>query len=237
MQFLDLTLPSLEENLALDEALLLQAEESDGAWLRLWEWPQFAVVLGAAGRLAEDVNESACVAGGVPISRRASGGGTVLLGRGCLLFSLILNYKRAVELTEILPSYRYILDRIRDALAVVQPGLEVAGASDLALGGRKVSGNSQQRKRRHLLHHGTFLYDFELESIGRYLHLPKRQPEYRAGRTHAEFLANLNVNGEQLKTRLQECWEAWDMARIWPEEKVRSLVADKYSQAEWIRRR
>jgi lipoate-protein ligase A len=237
MQFLDVTLPSLEENLALDEALLLQTEESGGEWLRLWEWPTLAVVLGAAGRLAEDVNEAACLADGVPILRRASGGGTVLLGRGCLLFSLILSYDRAAELTEILSSYRYILGHIRDALTLLQPDLDVAGPSDLAFGGRKVSGNSQQRKRRHLLHHGTLLYDFELERVGRYLHLPERQPDYRARRPHGDFLANLKVSGEELKRRLRECWQAQQAAQILPEETVRRLIADKYSRVEWIQRR
>src|SRR5204863_6707050 len=81
MHFLDLTLPSLAENLALDEALLLEAEEGRGdEVLRVWEWRDYAVVLGAGCRLAEDVNEAACLGDGIPILRRASGGGTVLLG-------------------------------------------------------------------------------------------------------------------------------------------------------------
>jgi lipoate-protein ligase A len=237
MQFLDLTLPSLEENLALDEALLLQAEESGGEWLRLWEWPTCAVVLGAAGRLSEDINETTCLADDVPIVRRASGGGTVLLGRGCLLFSLVLRYERAAELTQILPSYRYILGRIRAALATLAPDLEVAGTSDLAVAGRKVSGNSQQRKRRHLLHQGTLLYDFDLERIGHYLRFPQRQPDYRAGRTHGEFLANLRLSRDELKGRLRELWEARGAMEIWPKEAVERLLVDKYTRVEWIRRR
>ena len=54
------------------------------------------------------------------------------------------------------------------------PGIERAGISDLAIGGRKFSGSAQQRKRRFLLHHGTLLYGFDIPSIGRYLRLPAR---------------------------------------------------------------
>src|SRR6476646_5803774 len=91
MHFLDLTLSSPEEDIALDEALLLDAEDGlGGEVLRLWQWDQPAVILGSGGKLAEDVNESACAADGVPILRRSSGGGTVLLGPGCLCFSLVL---------------------------------------------------------------------------------------------------------------------------------------------------
>src|SRR2546430_4823585 len=99
MHFLDLTLPSAAENLALDEALLLEAEAGRGGEvLRLWEWPTPAVVLGSACVLRDDVDEDACTAGCVPILRRASGGGTVLLGRGCLCCSLVLSMESAPEL-------------------------------------------------------------------------------------------------------------------------------------------
>src|SRR5437762_2065530 len=85
-----------------NRALLLEAEAGQGGEvLRLWEWPELAVVVGAGCRLADDVNESACLADGVPILRRSSGGGTVLLGPGCLLFSLVLAYDRSPELREI----------------------------------------------------------------------------------------------------------------------------------------
>src|SRR5262249_47061978 len=118
MHFLDLTSPSPAENLALDEALLLAAEAgASGAVLRLWEWPHPAVVLGTGCRLAEDVNEPACLADGVPVLRRSSGGGTVLLGAGCLCFSLVLSYDRDPALTQIASSYVYIFDRILRALA------------------------------------------------------------------------------------------------------------------------
>src|SRR6516225_1355484 len=102
MRYLDLTLPAPADNLALDEALLLAAEAGEGGEvLRLWEWPRPAVVLGTGCRLAQDVDEAACIADGVPVLRRASGGGTVLLGRGCLCYTLVLRYGRAPELAHI----------------------------------------------------------------------------------------------------------------------------------------
>src|SRR5437764_4342941 len=117
MDFLDLTLPSAAANLALDEALLLEAEAGRGGEvLRLWEWPGPAVVLGSGCVLADDVNEEACAADGVPVLRRSSGGGTVLLGRGCLLYSLVLPYERDPALVEIQSSYRFILGRVGAAL-------------------------------------------------------------------------------------------------------------------------
>jgi lipoate---protein ligase len=237
MRFLPLTLPTPAANLALDEALLLRAEADEGGEvLRFWEQSSLAVVLGAGCRLDDDVDEAACRADGVPILRRSSGGGTVLLGVGCLLYTLILDAERAPELAGIRSSYAYILARVAAALPELK-GVEPAGISDLAAAGRKFSGNAQQRKRRFLLHHGTLLYAFDLGLVGRYLRPPPRQPEYRAGRDHAAFLRNIETPRDGIERRLRAAWGAETVDCEWPMERVNQLVAEKYSTEEWLRRR
>ncbi len=236
MHFLDLTLPDAAANLALDEALLLDAETGTGGEvLRVWEWPAPVVVLGSGCKLAEDVDETACHADGVPILRRSSGGGTILWGRGSLLFSLILSYESAPELTQIGSSYPFILDRVAAALGL--SGARQEGISDLAFGERKFSGNAQQRKRLFLLHHGSLLYDFDTSLVGRYLRPPPRQPDYRAQRPHEDFLCNVPLTAIEIKRRLRAAWGAEAEKSTWPEELVRVLCAEKYAREEWTRRR
>lgn len=236
MRLLERTLGSPEENLALDEALLLEAEAGrQPEVLRLWEWPGPAVVLGSGCKLAEDVDVAACQADGVPVLRRSSGGGTVLLGEGCLCFSLVLAMGRDERLGEIRWSYRYILGRVAAALGV--PGVELQGISDLACDGRKFSGNAQQRKRDHLLHHGTILHAFDLPLVSRYLRLPQRQPEYRAGRRHDDFVTNVAVPRGVLRERLVAAWQADEPQGEWPADAVRRLVVEKYAAPGWVERR
>lgn len=238
MDLLDLTLPSLAENLALDETLLLAAESGDGGEiLRFWDWPAPAIVLGSGGRIAEDVDEAACSADAVPILRRASGGGTVLLGRSCLIYTLVLSYERDPDLADIRRSYRFILGRIARALATNVGPIEQAGISDLVLGGRKFSGTAQQRKRSYLLHHGTLLYDMDLSLIPRYLREPLRQPEYRAGRPHVAFVTNLPLTRDEIQQRLRHIWGAERTRTTWPEADVKQLVVEKYTNPQWTRRR
>lgn len=237
MLFLDLTLPTLADNLALDEALLLDAEAGGPEVLRLWHWRHVAVVLGAGGKVAEDVAVNQCRADNISLARRSSGGGTVLLGPGCFLYSLVLAYTRAPGLNDVNASYRYILAQLAGALNDLAPGVVQAGISDLAIAGRKFSGNSQQRKRSHLLHHGTILFAFDLDKISRYLFQPARQPDYRDHREHTAFLMNLPVEAPALTQRLQAHWQAHEPMISWPGDRVRALSTEKFATEEWTWRR
>jgi lipoate---protein ligase len=236
--FSALTLTTLAENLALDELLLTSAEEGlSGEFLRIWEWRQYAVVLGAGCRLAVDVDVDQCKNDGVPIFRRTSGGGTVLLGPGCLCFSLLLNIEAEPALGSIRSSYSWILARVCDALRGIDARIHPAGISDLAIGDRKCSGSAQQRKRKFLLHHASLLYDFDLVLIGQYLHMPSRRPEYRQERTHAQFLTNLAASVTDISTRLRDAWQATNTAVELPLERASILAQDKYLAEKWTQRR
>jgi lipoate-protein ligase A len=75
------------ENLAFDEALLRVAPESPVVWL--WRNP-VCVVVGRGQRIAREVHADACERDGVPVLRRASGGGTVFHDPGNLNVTLVL---------------------------------------------------------------------------------------------------------------------------------------------------
>ncbi|MDY3554340.1 lipoate--protein ligase family protein [Gemmata sp. JC717] len=237
MKLLDYTHPAPATNLALDESLLLAAEEGTGGEvLRLWELPSYAVVVGSGGSVPIDVNREACAADGVPVLRRASGGGTVLLGPGCLCFSVVLGYAHAPGLGDIPASNRYVLGRVMNALKSVASAV-VEGSSDLTVGGVKFSGNAQQRKRNFFLHHGTLLCGFDLGLVPKYLNPPERQPEYRRDRPHAEFVRNLPATVAEVKRLLVEAWAPDGEYVPVPLARAEELVAEKYARDEWTLRR
>ena len=238
MLLLDLTLPTPAENLALDEALLEEAEEgrSPGRILRLWESPDYAVVLGRSCRFRDESQWERCQAAGVPVLRRASGGGAVLLGPGCLVYTVLIPYADRPELQMIEQAHQYVLGRLVDALRPRLPELALQGTSDLTLGGRKFSGNSLRCKRDHLLYHGTLLYDFALDKVGEWLGAPARQPDYRRNRSHIDFIRNLPLDAATLRASLIAAWSALERLPTWPESRTRQLVAERYSQDAWNQR-
>lgn len=237
MTLLDLMFLTAAENVALDEALLLAAEEGTGGEvLRVWDQPFPAVIVGAGGSVEIDVNVAACAADGVPIVRRSSGGGTVLLDSGSLCVSVVLRTDRP-GLDTIAGATAFVMGKLLAAANPYTRGLEIAGHGDLAENGRKVSGSAQQRKRKHFLHHATLVSHFDPARLARYLRPPERQPAYRAGRDHAEFMTHLPRDPAQLKEQVIAVWEPVGVYPNPPLDRVRELVAEKYGRDEWNRRR
>jgi len=238
MKLFDFTFDSAAENLAADEALLDWCEENDGEEiLRFWESPEHFVVVGYANKIATEVNVANCEAKQIPILRRCSGGGTVLQGRGCLNYALILRITEKSPLANITSANKFIMERNREAIqSLVQSPkskVEVCGCTDLVIGDKKFSGNSQRRRKNFLLFHGTFLLNFDLHLVGECLQTPSKQPDYRSDRSHDNFLTTLNMPADKVKAAMQKVWKAALPLQNPPLKQISKLAREKYSTREW----
>jgi len=248
MHLLDLTLPTPAENLACDEALLDWFEEYGGnGLLRFWEPDNYFVVVGYGNYVEKEVDVAACEAGGIPILRRCSGGGTVLQGPGCLNYSLVLKIEEHGPLASINSANRFIMERNRKAIETEvrgqrsEVGIEVRGHTDLALGNNhksfitslKFSGNAQRRKKHFLLFHGTFLLSFDIALIDKFLRMPSKEPDYRKSRSHKDFLTNLDLPSDAVKKAMAKAWSAESKLEVVPHDAIALLASDKYVTKEW----
>ncbi|MCA9271079.1 MAG: hypothetical protein KDA41_21505 [Planctomycetales bacterium] len=241
MHLLELTLPTAAENIALDEALL-DAAEAGGRpqeTLRLWEADAPLVVIGRASAAAE-VDLPICRERGVSVLRRNSGGAAVAAGPGCWMYALVLSLETRPDLRMIDRAHQFALGALADALnrALPLPRVAPQGVSDLTLDGQvKFSGNSLRVCRTHLLYHGTLLYDFPLKMIAELLRSPPRQPAYRAGRSHLDFVGNLPLSRAATRSAVIDAWQAELSGEVGPPPdalaRVASLVREKYAQDEW----
>ena len=169
----------------------------------------------------------------MPVLRRCSGGGTVLQGPGCLNYALLLRITEAGPLATISGTNRFVMERNRAALQkLLSAPVMVQGHTDLTLVGLKFSGNSQRRRSRWLLFHGTFLLRLELDLMERCLAMPSLQPAYRANRRHRDFLTCLGLAPEAVKAALRQAWEACPALPELPGGRMEPLVR-RYNSPEW----
>lgn len=203
----DITLPTPQENILYDEALLYLAENNQsGEVLRFWESARFFIVLGRISNTQEDIHHEAVLRDSIPVVRRASGGGTVLQGKGCLNYSLVLSKEAHPPISDLKGSYQFILSKIILALGHLGVKAVFHPPSDLALAGnnKKISGNAQKRARKFILHHGTLLYNFDIARMETYLAMPQDAPAYRQNRSHRNFIANIPVPVESIKGEIKK---------------------------------
>jgi lipoate-protein ligase A len=115
----------------------------------------------------------------------------------------------------------------------------VQGSGDLTLGDRKFAGSAQRRLRRFFLVHASLLYDFPIGLIARYTRLPHRQPSYRFGRSHDEFLTNLPLPRETILDAVCASWLPPKLIPARPElpwDVVEELVGTKFGDPAWVTR-
>ncbi len=240
MKLLELTCDTPNENLALDEAILESAEadhQSANELLRLWEPAAPMVVLGRSSPIEQEVDLDFCAANNIQVTRRSSGGQTIVTGPGCLMYCVLLSYEKRPQLRMLDQAHRFVMSAIGEQLKRMGAEVEIRGTSDLAIDGKKISGNSLRCKRNFLIYHGTLLYGLSIDLISQCLQNPIRQPEYRAQRSHADFLQLLDYSKTQLRDCLLNAFRANDVQTQWPHELTRHLVKTKYSTRQWLHAR
>lgn len=174
-----------------DLVLLGQAAHQDRSTFRTWVTRRHTVVVGRAVDVESEVDIERCARLEVPIVRRPSGGRSVVIGPGTVQYTFALPYRLSAELTGIASSKRFCNRLLLAALA--DPRVVEDDSGDLLLGDRKVGGLAIKRGRDAMMLHGTLLVTADISVVASLLRHPLREPAYRRGRDHAQFLANLGA--------------------------------------------
>ncbi len=158
-----------------------------------WEPGDVSVVLGSSNDPELECDLAACAVDGVPVLRRYGGGGTVVLHPGCVVVSIgtwVAHFYR----NDVY--FRLLNQAVIDCLAGAWPQLSSLGQrglSDICFGEQKVAGTSLFRSRNYLLYQASILVAPDLALIEKYLRHPSKEPDYRRGRGHADFVTGLTA--------------------------------------------
>jgi len=159
----------------------------------VYEARQTEIVLGRSAKAEDDVYLEKCKRDNVPVHRRAGGGGTVVLCRGVIVISVAGRTTLAYHLKEHMNAVNMSVIKTLESLGV--ENLAIRGISDITIGDKKILGSSLHRKKDLVLYQGSLLVDPPLELVTRYLRHPKKEPDYRRGRLHTDFITSLYRKG------------------------------------------
>ncbi|KAJ8753607.1 hypothetical protein K2173_022848 [Erythroxylum novogranatense] len=147
------------------------------------------IVMGVSGRPAELLEIEAVLQDQVPVIRRFSGGGTVIVDRETIFVTFICN-KGAIP--DLQPYPRPIMSWSGLIYSEVFRGVNNfhLRENDYVFGNHKFGGNAQSITKSRWIHHTSFLWDYKARNMA-YLKLPERAPEYRLGRNHLDFICRM----------------------------------------------
>lgn len=145
-------------NLALEEYVFKHVE-SDEDILLLWVNAP-SVIIGRNQVVYGEVNIPFCETQDIKVIRRISGGGTVYHDLGNLNYSVMTkNYK------DVLSNYQFFTKKVIEYLQTLGIQASFSGKSDIVIKDKKISGNAQMYHHNKLLHHGTILFDTDLDKL------------------------------------------------------------------------
>ena len=178
-------------NLALEEFLHLHRQPRHEVFL-LWQ-NEPTIVIGRHQNTFDEINREYVEANSVHVIRRNSGGGAVYHDLGNLNFSFLVDDRETGF------SFERFTQPVIRTLRQLGVDAENSGRNDIAIKGRKISGNAQYRHNGRLLHHGTILFDSNLENLSMALNYA---PEKYVSRAVASIRSRVTNVREHLPTNI-----------------------------------
>lgn len=164
-------------NMALDEAIVIaRSKNLVPNTIRFFRWGPSAVSIGYFQSMEEEVDIAACDRKGVDYVRRRTGGGAVYHDRdGELTYSMIISEGHRLVSTDIQKTYQTLCSGLTEGLSILGILAEFKPINDIVVGGKKISGNAQTRRRGVVHQHGTILVEVDPSVMFSLLKVPSEK--------------------------------------------------------------
>ena len=156
---------------------------------KVWVPDSKYLVLGNSQEPEKELRVAEVIRDRIPVYKRKSGGGAVLLSPGCLCVGLRFSKRKDLTIQDYFHLGSDLVRNLAGQAFGVQ--VECRGISDLVVGDRKVAGCALYMPKDYVLYLLSLLVDSDLSDIDKYLAHPSKEPDYRLGRSHKDFLVGL----------------------------------------------
>lgn len=171
----------------------IQLLEKEANQYSIWIPDKVYIVLGASNNVADALFTENVTADRVLVLKRPTGGQTVVLSPQTIVLAATMTDKNNVKPKEFFNKINGLIIKSIEADGVT--GLTLSGISDIAIDGKKILGSSMYKRKDTLFYHAVLNFAVPASLIERYLRHPSKEPDYRAGRSHSEFVTSLQENG------------------------------------------
>jgi lipoate-protein ligase A len=221
--------------LAAEEYLLKNFSEDI---FMLWQ-SENAVVVGKHQNLAAEINHRFVHENNIAVCRRISGGGTVFHDSGNVNFTFIKNVKSPAEI-----SFKQFTEPVVKTLAKLGIEATTSGRNDLLINGLKISGNAEHVYKNRVLHHGTLLFNSDLENLGQAIKVTPGKYEGKAVQSNRSPVANISqflksemTTGEftqfLLNVQLENSENSFYVLNENDIQTIEKSASEKFSTWEW----
>lgn len=236
MIFVDVQSTDPYYNLALEEYFFNQTDED---CFLLWQ-NHNTIVIGKYQNAIEEISTKFVKDNDIRVVRRLSGGGAVYHDMGNYNFTFITK-----QTEENSFNFEHFTRHIVDVLQKLGVKAEFNSRNDLVIEGRKFSGNSQYVKKDRILHHGTLMFDSDLEVLVNALNVSDAKIRSKAIKSIHERVTTIKeylpreFTLEQFKEALQQhiLENNPDMREYLlteeDKEAIQKLRDEKYATWEW----
>jgi lipoate-protein ligase A len=223
-------------NIAAEEYLI---KNTDEPLFMLWQNRE-SVIVGKHQNPLREVNLKFTNQQQIPIIRRISGGGTVYHDLGNLNYSFI-DFGKAEHLVNFVKYSKPILQLLHQ----LQVDAGLSGKSDLKIKGKKFSGNASHVYKNRVLHHGTLLFNSNLDILNESIKIDAHQITDKAVNSNRSLVTNIQdhlpfqMSLPEFKTKLID-----SIKNLFPDIKecslthhqiaeIQKLATEKYKTWEW----
>lgn len=224
-------------NLAAEEYFLKHRDEDI---VMIWQSSP-VIVVGKHQNTMAEINLEWVRKNNVPVIRRISGGGTVYHDEGNLNYTVIRSEARKDRLIDFKTFTKPVIDFLN------QFGIKAKfeGKNNLVIGNSKFSGNSAHVYKNRIIHHGTLLYNTNLDNLNNSINSNFIKIEDKAVQSIRSKVTNItdhlkvNITQNDFKTEFEKYIHNYfsisylmDIS-MYEKKAIYLLVGEKYKTWEW----
>lgn len=152
-------------------------------WCIINEGSPPSIIMGISNTPEKLLNISLIKKNNIPVIKRFSGGGTVVVDNDSIFVTFIFP-KKIIPFSYPEEIFNWNVNFYKKVFPLPDFSLT---ENDYTISNRKCGGNAQYIKKDKWLHHTCFLWDFNKKNM-QFLQIPSKAPTYRCNRNHQDFL-------------------------------------------------